>query len=838
MNLADSIEHHAADRVALIDGDDEITYGDLRRRVASMRTHLVDVGIQPGDPVAIAAGNESLFAVSALAILGAGGIVMPLNPSSPPAELQRKLEVVAPRMVLVGEVGRHLLEHRDEITAELVDMSGLPQPAGTGSAPPIVDREPGDMAFYMSTSGVSGVPKVAMLTHRNLDFVQNMTTTGDDDPLVPSDITLGVLPFAHIFGLNVVLLSSLRIGACVVLQRRFDVDESLRLIRQHSVTMLTGAPPMWQRWAKADAPDDSLRTVRRAVSGAAALPIEVFTAIRDRYGVEIAEGYGLTETSPVITSGRGGTIKPTSVGAVMPGVEVVLVDPDGSPVEVGDQGEIVVRSPGVFVGYLDDPESTSSVLTDDGWFWTGDVGIFDDEGYLYLVDRVKDIIIVSGFNVYPSEVENVLMEHPDVRRGDGGRLPTRRDRRDGRRLRVGHRRRGIAPSARRHTTQSIQATEEVPLRRGVADQRDRQGTSAGAALMSARAEFTMEWAPELPGSDRIYRYGFGGVRRLVDRLWNVEVTGLEHIPATGPGIITPNHLSFCDSVFVPAVLPRRIWAIGKGEYMDSWKTKHLFPALGMIPVDRTGGDAAAAALDVAAKVLEGGHLFMIYPEGTRSWSGNLHKGRTGAARLAVRCNAPIIPVGHRGTVDIQPPDSVVLKPFKKLSINFGAPMWARDFGDPEDPRVLRRFTDAVMFEISHLSGQDYVDDYAGKPAEPVDAPTPTVTVTVPTPPKPSPTTVPLNGSSIPVPAGRRAPKQPARVERGRRGGPRAQRTAATRSVNAASTSSRKPLVSVIAAGSAKMPMSNAPLQDSAVMLAPVPATGPMQIVASTFAPEQ
>ncbi len=262
-------------------------------------------------------------------------------------------------------------------------------------------------------------------------------------------------------------------------------------------------------------------------------------------------------------------------------------------------------------------------------------------------------------------------------------------------------------------------------------------------------DFVMERAPELPGSDRTYQIMFGGVRRLINRLWDLDVSGLEHIPKEGPGIITPNHLSFCDSIFVPGVLPRRLWAIGKGEYMDSWKTRHIFPAMGMIPVDRSGGDAAAAALDTAAKVLEGGHLFMIYPEGTRSRSGNLHKGRTGAARLAIRCDAPIIPVGHQGTVDIQPPDSVMLKPFKKCTIRFGAPMHARDFGDPEDPRILRRFTDAVMFEIAQLSGQTYVDEYAGKS----DKPAPTAVTPVPTKPG-SP-----NGKApeITLPPGRRQP---------------------------------------------------------------------------------
>jgi 1-acyl-sn-glycerol-3-phosphate acyltransferase len=239
--------------------------------------------------------------------------------------------------------------------------------------------------------------------------------------------------------------------------------------------------------------------------------------------------------------------------------------------------------------------------------------------------------------------------------------------------------------------------------------------------MGRAPTFRFETAPELPGADTISRYGFGGIRRLTHRLWDLTIEGAENVPRTGSAIITPNHLSFCDSVFVPAALPRRVWAIGKGEYMDSWKTKHLFPAMGMIPVDRSGGDAAKAALDTAATVLDGGHLFMIYPEGTRSRSGNLHKGRTGAARLAARCDAPIIPVGHSGTLAIQPPDTFMMKPNLPCTVRFGEPMRAEDFGDPADPRVLRVFTDAVMFEIGRLSGQSYVDTYAGKSDTPAGA---------------------------------------------------------------------------------------------------------------------
>lgn len=228
------------------------------------------------------------------------------------------------------------------------------------------------------------------------------------------------------------------------------------------------------------------------------------------------------------------------------------------------------------------------------------------------------------------------------------------------------------------------------------------------------SSFQFEAAPDLPGNDTVSKYGTAAIRQLVRRLWDVTIEGVENIPTDGPAIIAPNHLSFCDSVFVPAALPRRSWAIGKGEYMDDWKTKHLLPAMGMIPVDRSGGDAAQAALDAAASVLDGGHLFMIYPEGTRSRSEFLHKGRTGASRLAARCNAPIIPVGHEGTLAVQPPDQFVMKPGLPVRVSFGAPMHISDFGDPDDPRIHRTFTDAVMFRISELSGQKYVDTYAAK----------------------------------------------------------------------------------------------------------------------------
>ncbi len=196
--------------------------------------------------------------------------------------------------------------------------------------------------------------------------------------------------------------------------------------------------------------------------------------------------------------------------------------------------------------------------------------------------------------------------------------------------------------------------------------------------------------------------------------WRMRVEGAEHLPPDGPAILCPNHTSVIDSFVLPAVLPRRITFVGKAEYLNDWKTRHLFPALGMIPIDRRGGDAAQRALDVAADVLGRGELFGIYPEGTRSRDGKLRRGRTGAARLALRTGAPLIPIGIVGTRAIQPPGARVPRPFRACVIRLGEPIDPRHYRDRGDDRmVLRQMTDELMFEICSLSGQEYVDEYHG-----------------------------------------------------------------------------------------------------------------------------
>jgi len=201
-------------------------------------------------------------------------------------------------------------------------------------------------------------------------------------------------------------------------------------------------------------------------------------------------------------------------------------------------------------------------------------------------------------------------------------------------------------------------------------------------------------------------------------LWKVQVEGLHRLPPRGGAILCPNHISFLDSAFLMMTVPRRISFVGKAEYMDSWKTKFLFPAMGMIPIDRSGGRSSEAALTAAADALERGHLFGIFPEGTRSRDGLLHKGHTGAARLALTTGCPLFPIGVIGTADIQPPDAKLPKLFKTARIRVGQPIDLTHYKRREgDHLVYREITDELMYEIRELTGQQYIDRYATKRAE-------------------------------------------------------------------------------------------------------------------------
>jgi 1-acyl-sn-glycerol-3-phosphate acyltransferase len=211
---------------------------------------------------------------------------------------------------------------------------------------------------------------------------------------------------------------------------------------------------------------------------------------------------------------------------------------------------------------------------------------------------------------------------------------------------------------------------------------------------------------------------------VVSRLWTIHREGYDRLPGDGPAILCPNHISFLDSAFLMLTLPRRISFVGKAEYMDSWKTKHVFPALGMIPIDRAGGDRSRGALDAAEGVLRRGELFGIFPEGTRSRDGALYRGHTGAARLALKVGCPIFPVGVIGTREIQPPDAKLPKVGMHCTIRVGRPIKVDRYQErAEDRLVLRQITDELMFEIRELTGQEYRDVYATKKSESIPSET-------------------------------------------------------------------------------------------------------------------
>ena len=425
MNLASIIDQHPAERAAIVSRGKVTTYGQLRDQVAGFRGGLVGLGLQPGDRLAVLCANNWYFVVSYLAGLSAGLVVVPLNPLSPPRELQAELDATGARLAVVGPSARSAFAQIDDdrlSDLEHIIDCGLASSAShlvldevISAAPvPAVARAADDLAVLMFTSGTAGTPKAAMLSHGNL--LSNLEqSVGRSGASRSDDVVLGVLPLFHIFGLNVALGATLHAGARILLVERFDPASTATTVARWGVTVMAGPPNMWSQIAGLpDVSPEQFATVRLAVSGAAALSETTRTMVRERLGLVLAEGYGLTETAPTVTSSTGGRVRPGSIGRPAPGVDVRLVDDRGADVEPGDPGEIWVRGPNVFLGYWNDDAATAAALTPDGWLRTGDVAVADDDGYLYLVDRIKDLIIVSGFNVYPAEVEAVLLEHEGI----------------------------------------------------------------------------------------------------------------------------------------------------------------------------------------------------------------------------------------------------------------------------------------------------------------------------------------------------------------------------------------------------------------------------------------
>jgi long-chain acyl-CoA synthetase len=411
---------------ALVFHDQRITYAELDREIDRAAAGFAALGIKRGDRVAVLVHNVPHFVYAYHGLLRAGGVMIPLNTMYTAEEVSYILADADARAVVVAEPFASTVDGlRDTLPMlEHVIVAGTRAPIGAmtweqlldrGSDAPAPDVGDDDLAVIAYTSGTTGKPKGAMLSHGNL--LANLDQMSAVELLAESenDVVLLALPMFHIYALNVILGLTLRVGASAVLMERFDAVGSLDAIEKHRVTVLFGAPPMFIAWLNTPGIDRyDLSSVRLAVSGAAPLPGAVLEDFKRRTGITIWEGYGLTETAPGVTSTAiGGVAKPGSIGKPLPGVEVRIVDAHSEDVEEGDPGEIIVRGPNVFRGYWRQEQASADAIAD-GWFRTGDVGYADEDGYIFLVDRKKDLVIVSGFNVYPREVEDALYRHPKV----------------------------------------------------------------------------------------------------------------------------------------------------------------------------------------------------------------------------------------------------------------------------------------------------------------------------------------------------------------------------------------------------------------------------------------
>jgi long-chain acyl-CoA synthetase len=434
-NLASLLEESAArhpHRPAVVSGEhmlDHATLDDLARRFA---TGLGGLGVEPGQPVALLLPNVAHFPVAYFGCHRAGSPVVPLNPLLSADELawqlsdsgavalvvwESLLERVEPALARAPQCGHVIVARADLGDLSAPDgahnLTAVVLAADPASGPPASGGT--DTAVILYTSGTTGRPKGAELTHANL-LSNALTCSTEVLPIGPDTVALVALPLFHAFGQTVLHNAVLAVGGSVVLQPRWDPAAAAALVRRHGVTLFGGVPAMYRTLlARPPENDADLASLRVCVAGGAPLPPALAAEFERRTGTVILEGYGLSETGPVVAfrvpDGPGGL---GSVGAPLPGVEVRLVDDTGAVVEALDvPGEIWVRGPNVMKGYRGDPDATAAVLVG-GWFRTGDVGARDADGAYRIVGRTKEMIIRSGYKVYPREVEDVLAAHPAV----------------------------------------------------------------------------------------------------------------------------------------------------------------------------------------------------------------------------------------------------------------------------------------------------------------------------------------------------------------------------------------------------------------------------------------
>lgn len=422
LNLADDLSRSAAsdpDKAALLFGEERVSFRELDGRADSISAGLHKIGVRTGDRVAFAVRNSPSFVALYYGSLRAGAVAVPLHTRLRAAELRAPLGAVSPRAIVADEsvAGEVMAAGPHSAPVFVIGAHPTARPFGDillDDSPPEVATTPNDLAVIALTSGTTGSPKPVGLSHGKLSASLDQLIRVPASRVEPADVVLGVLPLSHIYGLNVVLGLSIRQGATVVLEERFDPARTLRSVVAHGVTVIPAVPPMFRAWLDLANPSAfDLSGVRFAVSGGSGLEPEVFANFRERFGVEIWEGYGLTEASSAVSTTRMAEQRPGSIGKVMEGIELRLVDESGADVLLGDPGEVWLRGPNVFESYWHDEEATAAAFSGD-WFMTGDVAYQDEDGYLWLVDPEADVIEVSGFKVYPKEVEEALASHPAV----------------------------------------------------------------------------------------------------------------------------------------------------------------------------------------------------------------------------------------------------------------------------------------------------------------------------------------------------------------------------------------------------------------------------------------
>ena len=420
LKLTASAERHGP-RPALKLDDTVLTYAELDAASARVAEMLRARGINPGDRVGIMLPNVPQFAIAYYGVLRAGGVVVPMNVLLKQREVAFYLGDSQARLVFAWhEFAGEAALGASEAGAEVIVVSpGEFQEVPTdGTTPAAVAERAGDeTAVILYTSGTTGTPKGAELTHAGLARNVDVLLAGNMFGLEAQDVVLGALPLFHAFGQACSLNATISAGACLALLPRFDAAKALGLLASERVTVFEGVPTMYSALLNHPARERAdVSALRLCVSGGAALPVEVLHGFEAAFDCKVLEGYGMSETSPVIAFNHSDRErKAGSVGTPIAGVEIRLVDEARTDVAPGHSGEIAVRGHNVMKGYWERPDATAEAIDPDGWFYTGDIGRVDADGYYFIVDRKKDMIIRGGYNVYPREIEEVLYEHPAVR---------------------------------------------------------------------------------------------------------------------------------------------------------------------------------------------------------------------------------------------------------------------------------------------------------------------------------------------------------------------------------------------------------------------------------------